>query len=226
MSSPFIPVANTAQFSMQFSQPDSSFAENIYWVKRTSAWTLSGLTTMAAAIKAWWDNGDGTQKPRAMCNPSTEVTAIGYRDYTTVSSFTGIYQAGLPDVGTSGFGPLELGLTFALTARTGLAGRNYRGRTFLVGLPTSAVADRTKNSIDSGFAGDIVTAWSSLIPAVTAADAACTLVVCSRFGGVPTVGGKSVARVAGITTPVTSYGYSKLFLDFQRRRAPGHNRHR
>lgn len=226
MAAPFIPVANTAQFGMQFSQPDSSFAENIYWVKRTSAWTLSGLTTMAAAIKAWWDNGDGTQKPKNWCNSSTEVTAISYRDYTTVNGLTGIYQTGLPDVGASGFGPLELGLTFALTARTGLAGRNYRGRTFLVGLPTNVVSDRTKNTVDATSAGELAAAWTALVAAVTAADAACTLVVCSRYGGVPTVGGKSVPRVAGITTPIVSYGYSKLFLDFQRRRAPGHNRHR
>lgn len=224
--SQFVPVNNAAQFTLQFSQQDGSFAENEFWVQRTGAWSQALLTTMAAAFKTWFGTGDGTRSYKSSMVTTASLQGVGYRDMTTQNGYTGVYQTGLPIAGTDAEAGVSLGVTFSLTARTGLAGRSFRGRTFLVGMGLSQFSSVPNNLVDGTHAGNYVSLFNALPAAVTAADAAATLVVCSRYHQVGGPGSPSVPRAAGITTPILAYGYHDLFADFQRRRAPGHNRHR
>lgn len=221
----FTPVTNGAQFSLQYTQGDLSFAENIFWVQRSAAWTEAELLTMAAAFKTWWATGDGTNSFKAAQSSNVSLNAVGYRDYTSQAGFSGVYQTGLP-VAAIGVGTAApLGCSFALTARTGLAGKSFRGRVFFCGLVAGDFSNEPLNAISGTVAANIVSALNSLITAVPAADATCKLVVCSRFHQPGGPGTPSVPRSAGVTTPITTYGFHDLFMDFQRRRAPGHNRH-
>lgn len=222
----FIPVVNAAQFTFQYSQQDGSFAENEHWIQRSAPWTSGTLLAMAAALKTWWTTGaGGGNSYQAGLISACSLQGIGYRDMTTQHGLTGIYQTGMPLVGGDAEAGVPLGVTFSLTSRTGLAGRNFRGRTYIIGMGVSHFTSVPNNLVLAGHAASLVAMMNSLISAVPAADATCTLVVCSRYGGVPTVGGKSVARVTGLTTPITTFGFHDLYADFQRRRAPGHNRH-
>lgn len=222
----FVPVTNGAQFTLQYAQQDGSFAENEFWVQRTGAWTTVLLTAMAAGFKQWWETGDGANSLKQTQCAAMSLQGVGYRDHTTQNGLTGIYQTGLPESATGAGTASPLGLAFSVTARTGLAGRSFRGRTFINGLVTSNFSDATKNLVSAGTAGYYLNAFNALITKVAAVDAACTLVVCSRFHQPGGSGTPSVPRASGVTTPITSYGYHDLFADFQRRRSPGHNRHR
>jgi hypothetical protein len=220
----FIPILNTAQVSLQFAQSDGSFAENVFYVKRTSAWTSAELATMCAAFIAWFGTGDGSHSYKSLLANDTSLVEVSARDLTTAGSDVVNDSAGLPITGTSENATFLLGTTFAITHRTGLAGRSQRGRTFMVGLPIGDIDPESTNVILTAYATFAVDALTALIAAVTAADAACTWVVASRYSGVDS-GGKPIPRAAGVVTNITSVGYHNLIVDFQRRRAPAHNRH-
>src|ERR1700747_674322 len=199
----FIPVVDAAEITLQFSQQDGSFAENVFCVQRSAAWDISHLNTMAAAFKTWWTTGDGVHAYQKYATTACSLVAIGARDMTTQTSDSVVYNTGLPIAGLDASAEIPLGITWALTARTGLAGRSFRGRTFVVGMATDTFATPSLNLIGAAAAVDWVDAFNALITAVPAADATCTLVVCSRVhNGAP--------RVSGVTTPITSYGYHNL----------------
>jgi hypothetical protein len=92
-------------------------------------------------------------------------------------------------------------------------------------MTTGALLSGSSNQIDTGFVTLVLLAFNALSDAVTAygggADA--VLSVLSRFNkdDVPT---PPHERAVGIATPVTQYQVVDLYVDFQRRRAPGHNR--
>ena len=225
MAPPFVPCADAAQISMGFAQADGSFAENTYWVKRSIAWDNTSLLAMCAAFKTWWTTGDGTHKQQAQMCTNYSLIQIAARDFTTQHSGSVVYQTGLPLAGTSAGTSVEQGLTFSVTARTGLAGKSYRGRTFLIGLNQSDLSNQQENLVGSGNASGYVSALNALITAVPAADTDSILVVMSRYYQPGGPGTDSVPRAAGIPTPILNFGFHDLLLDFQRRRAPAHGRH-
>jgi hypothetical protein len=204
---------------MEYQIPETDLALNVFGVKNTGAWDAAQLASLGAAFHTWHDTLVGGQSPYSLRNPDTSIIQTTCRDLTTQTSpVVVVPYTGAHAVGTSAGATLNNGLTKAFTARSGLSGRSQRGRTFVVGPTDAAEAGGDPNLINSTWANDWVACFNALIAAVTAANAAWTLVVISRFhNGAP--------RAAGVTTPITSYGYSNLYMDFQRRRAPGHARH-
>ena len=220
----FIPCAGVAEVALQFSQSDGSFAENTFYVHNATAWDSTRLTDICAAFKVWFATGDGTHAYQKTMADDTNLIAISARDLTTATSAVVTYNSGLPLVGLSGGNTFALGTTWAVTWRTGLAGRSKRGRTFIVGVYPGMLSDASTNEISSSIANDIVSAFNALPAAVTAALAGSALVVLSRYSGTDSAG-KPIPRAAGVVTDITVAGYHNLLLDFQRRRAPAHNRH-
>jgi hypothetical protein len=221
----FVPCLDTLELSLQFAQSDGSFAENVLFALKGSAWNNTEINDMIAGLVTWFGTGDGTHSYQDIVANDTSLVAVGYRDLTTIASASGVSNAGLPLVGTNAGATDTLGVTFTITHRTGLAGRSFRGRTYLVGIP--AGVGTSPNVVDGPtYADPAVDAFGSLITAIPGAVAGSEWVVCSRYHAnplPPPVG--SVPRAAGVMTPITSVGYHDLFMDFQRRRAPAHNRH-
>lgn len=219
----FIPAINTAEIALQFAQSDGEFAENTFYVESTGAYTSTILTALAQAFMDWWKTGDGTHSYRGI--QSSLITLLGCtaRDLTTQSSDNVTVAADeTSNVGGGSADPLQNGLSKAITWRTGLSGRSFRGRTFLVGLTLDDLAAGANNQFNPTKVANYVSALTSLIAAVTAAEAACKLVVLSRY---TLTSGHTAPRATGVMTPIISCGSHDLFVDFQRRRAPGHNRH-
>lgn len=221
----FIPVADAAEFQLIYSQQDGSFAENTFWVQRDEAWDTASLLTVAAAFKTWWLNGDGTNKLSTHVTHEVSLQQVDGRDNTTDSSPGVVYTTGLPAAGTLDPPTAALGLTMAITSHTGLSGRSYRGRSYLVGLGEANWESFELNTFKADAAGVIQTAFNALPAHITAADAHSQLVVCSRFSGVDPTTHRPIPRVSGVTTPIINYSFHDLLTDFQRRRAPAHNRH-
>lgn len=216
----FIPVVNCAEVELKFTQTDGEFAENTFGVQRDEAWDTATLLTMANAFVNWWHDGDGIGGIYRTFQ-FTGVTLLGAtaRDLTTSGGIrvdSTAVPASIHGAGT-GF-QLQDGLSLAVTARTGHAGRSFRGRTFLVGLANGVLDTSGANIIDAGVGANFIKMMNALILAVNTADTHSHLCVISRRTG-------NAPRVTGLTTPILQYGLHDMFLDYQRRRAPAHNRH-
>lgn len=222
----FVPAVNTAEIAMSFTDVTGDENINKFDVLRSSAWSATSLLNMMDAFITWFTAGNGSTSYQKLMSSSCALTAVKGRDLTTQHGLSLVTNTGLPIAGTGASSSIAAGLSKAVTHRTGLAGKSYRGRTFLAGIDSGAVPAPDSGEIDASYMSNVVNAFSALIEAVPAADAACTWVVLSRWyqpGGPNT---PSVPRATGVMTPITSVGYATLNVDFQRRRAPGHARHR
>lgn len=219
----FIPGPGFAEVTLNFAQGDGEQAVNVFGVDsgQTDALTFDDLAALCVTVVDWFGTGDGTHSYKALMQSSSSLVDVRARDLTTDSGPIAIETANVS--GTDGGGKLANGLTFTVTSRTALSGRSYRGRTFLVGLTDNFLVAGQQNVADSGHADDAINAFFPLIAAIagtTLPDAASTpalAVLSRRTAGAP--------RAAIVATPVTNFGYHDLFMDYQRRRAPGHNRH-
>lgn len=221
----FIPAVNTARIELLFQTTTADQAISGFWVKRSAPWTATLLQTMMSEFITWFTVGDGAAHSyQSHVVETASLVEVTGRDNTTQNGISIATNAGLPIAGTGPSPAAAPGLTYALTARTGLAGRSFRGRTFLVNPATNSWADYTKGIIANAFADNAVLAFNALVAAVTTADAEAELVVCSRFSGVD-INGKPIPRAAAVTTPILAFGYHNLNQDFQRRRSPAHHRH-
>lgn len=215
----FIPVPNCAQITMSYEIADSDIAENVFAVQNTGSWTPTSLGTVAAVFNTWNDTAVGGHSPYEARSTETTLTQVEARDLTTQTGPVVIVPyPGSHGAGTDDSGQVPAGITKAFTARSGLAGRSQRGRTFVVGFAEDSLNSGDRNLVATTTANDYVAWFNALIAAVHSANAAWTLVVVSRFHN-------NAPRSTGVTTPISSYGYANLFVDYQRRRAPGHGRH-
>lgn len=100
-------------------------------------------------------------------------------------------------------------VSFCVSGRTAQSGRSHRGRKYVAGMP---VGSRTGNQVAAAWAGDLITAFNTLLTLLTAIDK--VLVVVSRVAD-------HLDRVVAVTTPITGFTYKDLDIDSQRRRLTG-----
>lgn len=215
----FIPVPNCAAVTMSYTILDADVAENTFGVQNSGSWDATQLGALGVAFNTWNDTAVSGAAPYQNRVSQTTLVQTQCRDLTTQTSpvvitpYTGAHGAGAD---TSG--PLNNGLTKAFTARSGLSGRSQRGRIFVVGIGVGELVSGDPNLLSPAFLDEYVLQLDGLISQVHAANASWTLSVISRFHN-------NAPRSTGVTTPVTSWGYANQYVDFQRRRAPGHARH-
>jgi hypothetical protein len=214
----FQPCPGIAAVTLVYTGDQGDIMENILHVSNggSSAWSAANLATLLAGVDAWVAAGDGTHH---LLDPvSNQIALSNYvaRDLTTSSGPE--TTLGGSHVGSTAGAPAPAGISWAVTLRTGLSGRSYRGRVFSAGLSMSQIGGTYNNEIGSGTANAIVAAWSALITKITSLNAAWYWCVLSRRTN-------NALRANGIGTAITSVGYSSLELDYQRRRAPLHGRH-
>lgn len=103
------------------------------------------------------------------------------------------------------------GTCAAVSFRTALGGRSYRGRNYVSGIPTERIVG---NQVDSGYATSLVDAYEALMSYITDDLPDAVHVVVSKY----TLG---APRVTGITTPILTYLMTNRDIDSQRRRLTG-----
>lgn len=215
----FIPVPNTALVTMAYSILDADVAENTFGVKSSISWTSTALGSLGAVFNTWNDTAVSGAAPYQNRVSQTTLVQTTCRDLTTqtspvvVTPYTGAHGAG-----TDASGPLASGLTKSFTSRSGLSGRSQRGRIFVVGIGVGELVGGDPNLLSPAFLDEYVRQLNALITDVSTASANWSLSVISRFHN-------NAPRAAGVTTPITSWGYANQYVDYQRRRAPGHGRH-
>jgi hypothetical protein len=224
----FQPCPGIASITMEYSQFDGEFAENVFHVGRgdLSAWTAGQLAVITEVFASWFDGG-GSWAPlnnlSGFMQQNSQLLRVSGRGLDVEGGAEFVHVSGASGVNPDD--PLPNGVTFAVTLRTGFAGRSFRGRWYVPNLTEAgATTEPDLNVIKFDIANDLVNTTEALAAQVTIADAGAALVVLSRFNK-DAVPAPPHERATGIGTPVIGAGYHDLFMDYQRRRAPGHNRH-
>jgi hypothetical protein len=182
----------------------------------SGAWTLAQLTTLVNAVDTWLTTGAGGHTWPSMHENSATMSLITARDLTTDAGPE--YNKAVAHDGTLDSGPLAIGLAKALTLRSGLSGRSYRGRVYEYGFDLAQQSATDSNAMDATVLANFETFWGALITAVSGAGSGWLWGVLSREHNGST-------RANGIITAIASVGHSHVYFDFQRRRAPDHARH-
>jgi hypothetical protein len=199
----FIPVPNIAEVFIEHSlngKPGVGWV--VHYETTAGSWSTTELTELCALLRAWWND-----EMKATVTAQVILQRIRARDLTTANSPIVEYNTGMPITGT-GTGSSEPGnVSFSIKKNTGLAGRSFRGRIYMMGMSDTNVVG---NLLNSTVANLWVAAWTeALFLSGTTYDYG--MVVASRYAN-------NAPRVSGISTPVLSVSYADLRIDTRRDR--------
>jgi hypothetical protein len=197
-------VPNTIQVSMRatlFGQQ----VENTLYVRPVSGAPSAALVKQAAEMAGTWF------RTKLLDNLGSDVVyrETFARSLDTASGAEYTDTTGAGTTGGAGVGCLSGNISLAVKFLTGLAGRSFRGRNFLFGLPTSAVSG---NTVFTPFATSFVGAFTDFLDDAFAEDF--VWVVVSRVAD-------GVERAEAIATDVITAALTNLVVDSQRRRLTG-----
>jgi len=107
-----------------------------------------------------------------------------------------------------------------ISFRTGIAGRSFRGRNYVPGVPNNLI---TLNTMDSAFMLDVLSAYNLLLPGGGALPGGWIWGVLSRFSGIDALG-HPIPRAAGVFTPIVNTLFVNPKVKSMRSRSPGHGK--
>lgn len=203
---PFVPFANTAEVEVRYSLDDQQ-VENTLYFRNSTAFDITSLDSLAAVVGNW-----AVTSLLPLQNNVTSLREVVARDLSIEESFEVTFAAASGSDGGAG-APAPNNVSLCISFRSGITGRSQRGRNYLVGVPTNALA--ATNVFDSDYIASIVGAYNDLLSA--ALDAGFHWVIASRFhNGAP--------RLVGQTVDVLTVIVVDSIVDSQRRRLPGRGR--
>src|SRR5689334_18615229 len=121
MSTPFIPIPNTAQVELIFSLA-SDVLENTFHVSSNTPFT----STTIVELRTVFDNYHNSTMRGALCN-DVILQRIRTRALDSASSPVEDYHLPTPRAGGVGANALPPNVTLAVKLATAIAGRSYRG---------------------------------------------------------------------------------------------------
>lgn len=182
---------------------DQQPVENTFHYKPTVAITRDLLSSMCNTYITWANASIGNWSTQ------TGLLKVLARDLTTQAGLTFEAQPVPPVTGHNASQPLPNNVTIAIKRQSGLAGRALRGRVFHFGMAEDFLQEF--NTLSVSFGNTLVAAYEGLMTAMVADNEAPEVIL---------------HRKLGTSTPVANYVLTDFTLDSQRRRLPGHNRHR
>lgn len=211
---PFVPVPNTVMVEIRYLL-DLQHIENTLYFESATAPDPTSIAALLDAVFDWWDANLQPLIPVAV-----ELSELVGTDLTSATGpQVSISPAG-PPLGAVNDPSLPNNVSLAISFRTALRGRSFRGRNYHPALWETGVI---KNTVQDTIVAAIQAAYSALITDAGVAAAGFTWVVVSRFSGVDG-DGKPIPRVTGVTTPVISALVVDPTIDSMRRRLPGRGR--
>lgn len=182
---------------------DASTAHNVMHFGRATDVTAPTLELLADELETWIDvewQPIASLVWKSVGIGMRQMKADGPAVFDKTWSYTGAITGAAP----------ANNVTYAVSFRTGLGGRSYRGRAYHVGLAEADIAD---SYIDLTVRESIREAYETLI--TYAQNAGWVWGVYSKMNG-------GVARSEGVITPITSVITVDNILDSMRTRLPGH----
>lgn len=205
MAHPFIPFENTAKVELLFTL-NGNTCENVWYFHNTAgSFSTVEMAVLASNIHGWYNSLYKTIQPAQV-----SATMIRVTDMTTQTSAGIEYTSGFPIVGTRGGSVSPANVTVAIKWLTGLRGRSYRGRTYVVGVAKDDVTGDTVTNTYLGSLNDVFQGFLDLDIADW------EFVVASYFND-------GAWRTTGVITPVTGVAINPV-VDSQRRRLTGRGR--
>ncbi len=198
----YIPAAETAEVRLKY-ETAGGVAENVINFQLDGGWDTTSLTDLAAAVEDSWETNISPIVAETITLVDTTATDISTEFGPQVVDTGGIS-------GAQGNPVLPSNVTFVVSFRTALRGRNFRGRLYHVGLTENfVVGDSLSDSDATNFTNDYVSFFDDIATAVPGA----THVIVSRC-----LAGSW--RASAVITPVNGYSVDTT-IDSQRRRLKG-----
>ncbi len=205
----FIPAVNTARVSAHFSQ-DGQQVENVFYVQKSTALTTADLVALGSAYVTWW-----IANMRSFSAANLSLVEVVVQDMTTISGTQIVFTTGLPVAGLSASPALPNSITLAIKEITGLGGRSFRGRQYILGM-TQVFLNSDQNTVTAGTLTTLAGAYNALLSAINAISGMAMVVASFFHLGAP--------RATAVLTPITSFAFADNVVDSQRRRLPGRGR--
>jgi hypothetical protein len=203
----FIPATNTVEIEIRGLLDDQQ-VENTLYFQADNPIDDAAVDDLMSVFSGWV----GSEYPDQKCE-AYKGTELLITDLTTESGLQRSVDISYI-VGSVEGSALPNNSAFAVSFRTGLRGRSYRGRNYAMAIPISA--QEGINQVTTAYRDAVVGNYANLLE-LDFSSVGWTWVVVSRFlDNAP----RSIAEV----TPVTSVIATDLTLDSQRRRLPGRGR--
>lgn len=201
---PFVPVVNAVEVTVKYMYRQQ-LCENVYgFLDNDGLPTTADVDNLLVLMEQWLNDeympflSDNVSGLALHARSLTTITSpVADRAFTTTG---GIVVAADPN-----------NVSLAVSFRTGIPGRSFRGRSYIIGIPADQI---NENEVSGTFLANMITAYEALAPIM---GTMWSHAVLSKFtGGAP--------RVSGVASPVLSYLFSDNIIDSQRRRLPGRGR--
>lgn len=180
--------------------------KNIWGVVDTSqiAFTANALTALATSIGAWV-----VENLLPLQANNTVLSGVQCNRLFVPSDIYGIWQ---PDTPPHGGGSVSASNNVSLvtTLKTGIRGRSYQGRSYLVGVPAFQIVNQ--NFVQQSYANAVQAAFEGFNEWISDLSPSYQMAVLSRYAG-------NQPRPEGFPTVVQQW-LTKTRLDTQRRRMP------
>src|SRR5205085_2724603 len=183
---PFIPVTNAVEVEMRMVLDNQSI-ENTLYFSNTSAPEPISMRTLALNLTSWWTVSLAPQYPIEVVLREVVVTDLSSATGPQVSE---VPSGGVP--GTFGQPALPSNVSLAISFRTAMRGRSFRGRNYVAALTEGHVVN---NTVGSATVTAFVDAYNGILTTVTATPSPWVWVIVSRYSGVDG-DGRPVPRVA------------------------------
>jgi len=201
----FIPVPDTAEVEL-IGDLFGQIVENTLYFQTDGGWIGSALAQLAASVADW-----AVTSLLSGLSSDYSLQRVVATDISVSSGAQSTFVTDLPVSGGTESASMPGGTAGCISFRTGFAGRSFRGRNYICGIPEAHVLG---NQIDASFLDFVVGAYNDLQGAVTDDLPDAVWCVASRYHA-------NAPRVAGVTTPVTVALYADRNVDSQRRRLAG-----
>lgn len=199
----FVPTAGVVKVDMTFLLAGQQ-VHNTFMCSRAAPWTAAERTALADAVAAWWNT---TAKVSFSSQMALTQVTVTNQDAANAEQYVKIVSPAV--AGGAGAASVPNNAACCVTLRTALRGRNYRGRMYFAGIPTTSVTDSVTFLL--AFISGVLTALSSLKTTIEGLGAV-WVVVSKYFNKTP--------RAQGLVTPITAVA-ADTFIDSQRRRLSG-----
>lgn len=201
---PFQPVPDVAQCRVIGRQDGQITINDLYFEISGGGITPVNLFGLVTVIDSW-----ASGSLAALLSDDWTYERTEGIDLTTANGFTASESS--PTIGGSAGEAAPNNVAACVSIRTGNAGRSFRGRNYVPGIPNSLI---TLNTLDAGFRASLLSVYSDLIGAGT-------FVAGWQWGVVSRVSA-GVVRPAGIISPVTSVVFTTPYVRSMRSRSVGH----
>lgn len=202
---PFQPVPDTAHLKIQGRVDGQLTINDLYFKHTTGTITGADLQTLCTLVGTWFG-----AELAPLFNEAYEGTKIVGRDLTDAAGFVA-EQSLVGVVGLVSGEAAPNNCSMAVSFRTPLAGRNFRGRNYVPVLSNSEV---TGNNIDLDFIANVIAAYKLLIFPGSSSPPGWSWSIVSRvFSG--------VVGPIGLATEITNVTVTDNIVDSMRTRLPG-----